>query len=102
LVHIGTNDALQNIEPEETLNAVRHMISRLRAAHPSVQIHLAHYDNLATELSSEESPIFPVDVASATDPAIHTVDGIHPTRQGDALLAEAWAGSIFGAARLSG
>lgn len=109
LLHMGTNDAIQ----EANLNAARDnlgaMIDTLRADNPSVIVLLAqlipcnitpqarnsvNYLNsiippLATAKSTFASPVFLVDQFNS-GAGNHLVDGIHPDATGEALMADAW------------
>jgi lysophospholipase L1-like esterase len=115
LLHIGTNDALDNQSPQSTVNEIMQIIDVLRADNPSVKILLAKiiptsYDQatnnrinelnrrmeeLAAQKYARSSPVIVVDQNSGFSAIQDTYDGIHPNASGRMKMAQKWFQAII-------
>jgi hypothetical protein len=109
LLHVGTNDLRQGQAVEDPIEEIGEIIDLLRQHNPAIAIVLAQIipaderfislerlaafhaqlSALASSKNSGASPIVLVDF-DGFDPAIHTFDGLHPTAQGEAIMAQEW------------
>ena len=115
LIHIGTNDLLQqaNESVEQTAGEIRAIIKKLRADNPNISILLsnlipfsgapaklqdlnARIKTLASELDRSTSRVFFVDQNTGYT-VLNNYDGIHPKPIGEEKMAEKW----FDALRLN-
>jgi hypothetical protein len=115
LMHLGTNDALQLQSASSTVNELRRIIEVLRADNPSVIIFVARLiptngananslinqlnvriDRIATEASTEASPVIVVDQNSGFDVRADTYDSIHPNKSGEEKMAARWFSALKG------
>jgi lysophospholipase L1-like esterase len=110
LLHIGTNDALDNQSTQSTVNEIMQIIDVLRADNPSVKILLAKiiptsYDQatnyrindlnsqieeLAAQKYARSSPVIVVDQNSGFFAIQNTYDGVHPNGSGKMQMAQRW------------
>lgn len=115
LLHVGTNDLRQGQGVADATEEVGEIIDILRARNPAVAIVLAQpipatenyvpaalmaqfhaaLANLAASKNTTASPIVLVDF-DGFDAAGHTFDGIHPTVQGEAIMAAEWFEAVRG------
>jgi hypothetical protein len=116
LLHIGTNDVLQQVNLTERLSNVDQIIDTLRAANPDVKILLAQiiptsdaFRNSNSELiafdralpglaagkNTTQSPVIVVDMYTGYDGfADNQYDGIHPQTSGEKKLADRWYAAL--------
>lgn len=104
VLELGANDGLRGIEPTETRKNLEAMIDKVRAANPGVKVILAGMlvpPNMGPEYAERFQQIFP-EVAQtekvslipflledvAGDPKLNQADGIHPTVEGQQIVAE--------------
>lgn len=119
LIHLGTNDLLQAVDPELARADLEDIITNLRAKNPKVTILLAllipgnyvegtgqaegvpalaanvpTFNAMLTDLAaaehSEKSPIVLVDMNTDFPLEYLDADGIHPLATGDQWMAERW------------
>ena len=104
VLELGANDGLRGIDPAETRRNLSEMIDKVRKAYPEAQIILAGmmvppnmgaayseefrriYPELAEEKNVELIPFLLQDVAG--EPELNQSDGIHPTAEGNKIVAE--------------
>ena len=104
LIHLGTNDSHGYVE-NDIVDPLTDIIGLLRARNPHVAVLVAEIEGargfrtaylhmrieqLATALSTAESPVVAVDQHSDIDPASDTFDGVHPNLRGQRKMAEHW------------
>ncbi|GGG44441.1 hypothetical protein GCM10011532_30520 [Christiangramia forsetii] len=104
ILELGANDGLRGIPVEETRNNLQAIIDFVRAKNPDIEIILAGMQippNMGQEYTSDFKRIFP-DLAEknevhlipflledvAGNPELNQQDGIHPTAEGQKILAE--------------
>lgn len=104
VLELGANDGLRGIEPTETKENLRAMIEKVRAANPDVKIILAGMmvpPNMGPAYAERFQEVFP-EVAEAQDvelipfllenvageTELNQADGIHPTAEGQRIVAE--------------
>ena len=104
VLELGANDGLRGLEPTETQRNLAAIIDRVRAANPAVDVVLAGMlvpPNMGPEYADRFQRIFP-EVAQtekvslipflledvAGDPKLNQADGIHPTIEGQQIVAE--------------
>lgn len=102
IVQLGPNDALRGLEPAQTRDNLRGILEMLKAR--GVPVLLAGMQaprNLGPDYAAEFDPIYP-DLAKefdavlypffldgvALDPALNQDDGIHPTKEGVAIIVD--------------
>ena len=115
LIHIGTNDLRQGQGVADATEEIGQIIDILRAQNPAVAIVLAQpiptteefvpatlmaqfhaaLANLAASKNSTASPIVLVHF-DGFEAAGHTFDGVHPTVQGEAIMAQEWFEAVQG------
>ncbi|TNF44732.1 MAG: cellulose-binding protein [Epsilonproteobacteria bacterium] len=128
LIHLGTNDIaaisfstfnpfIDDLTTEDSLEALKRIITRLREVNPDVAIYLAQilpmiepnsqskipsilasWNNemytLSSLLSTETSPLYLVDMYSDFgDDDLY--DGVHPNESGATKMAQRWADAIL-------
>ena len=104
VLELGANDGLRGIEPTETRRNLEEIIEQVRAANPNVTIVLAGMmvpPNMGDAYASRFQKIFPEvadakdvmlipfllqDVAGESD--LNQADGIHPTAEGQKIVAD--------------
>jgi acyl-CoA thioesterase I len=104
VLELGANDGLRGIPTEETDRNLRSMIEQVRAANPETKIILAGMmvpPNMGGDYSARFQKLFPAiaeeedvmlipfllqDVAGETE--LNQGDGIHPTAEGQEILAD--------------
>lgn len=103
VLELGANDGLRGISLEETRNNLQSIIDKVRKKNPDAVIILAGMQippNMGPEYTSEFKKIFPELAASnkvalipflldgvAGNPALNQRDGIHPTAEGQRIVA---------------
>ncbi len=104
VLELGANDGLRGIEPTETQRNLLAIIDRVRAAKPDVKIVLAGMlvpPNMGNDYTERFQKVFPA-VAEAKDvtlipfllegvagdPNLNQADGIHPTAEGQQIVAD--------------
>lgn len=104
VLELGANDGLRGVEPNETQQNLAAIIEKVRAANPDVSIVLAGMlvpPNMGPEYADRFQRIFP-EVAQtknvtlipfllegvAGDPELNQADGIHPTIEGQQMVAK--------------
>ncbi len=107
LVHLGTNDVLQDVPTPVALAHLRTILEQLRASNPHITILLAQVipahpsrdagiaalnagiAALAAAEDTQASRIRVVDLHTGYDRALN-YDGLHPDARGAALIAQRW------------
>jgi hypothetical protein len=121
LIELGFNDLAWGINsPQGTLDDLRTLISRARAAKPNVRIvigtvvhrsPLDGFPNLPRDISdfnsllgiamptisTSTSPAVMADLDLAYNPSTDTCDGLHPNVRGEYVIAKTFADTMFGA-----
>ena len=104
VLELGANDGLRGIPLEETRNNLQEIIDFVRKENPNIEIILAGMQippNMGQDYTSEFKEIFP-ELAEKNDvhlipflledvagnPDLNQQDGIHPTAEGQKLVAE--------------
>ncbi|RMH69207.1 MAG: arylesterase [Bacteroidetes bacterium] len=104
VLELGGNDGLRGIEPEVTKQNLQAIIDKTRARYPDVRIVLAGMQmppNLGPDYTARFRAIYP-ELAAENDatlipfllegvgdvPELMQADGIHPTAEGHAIVAE--------------
>lgn len=104
VLELGANDGLRGIEPTETQRNLEAIIEKVRTANPDVEIILAGMmvpPNMGNEYTDRFQQIFP-EVAEQQDvslipflledvagePDLNQADGIHPTAEGQRIVAD--------------
>jgi lysophospholipase L1-like esterase len=115
LLHIGTNDLRQGQGVADAIDEIDEIIDLLRAQNPAIKIVLAQpiparedyvtaaemaqfhaaLASLASSKGTSASPIVLIDF-DGFDVATHTSDGLHPTAQGEAIMAQEWFEAVQG------
>jgi lysophospholipase L1-like esterase len=111
LLHIGTNDILQNQGVTSTANEVRQIIDNLRAARPNADIFLAkiipstinsggivEFNNqipgIVAAKDTPQSRVILVDQFAGFDVNADEFDGIHPNLRGERKMAAKWYAAL--------
>ncbi len=111
LMHLGTNDAFQNNPTDSTMDELSQIVGQLRSSNPNVVVLMAklipstmnqaqldqinaNIDGLASELSTDASPVVVVDQASGFNAGPDTFDGIHPNEGGEQKMATKWLDAL--------
>lgn len=110
ILELGANDGLRGLQLTETRKNLQEIIDRVKEKNPEVRIVLAGMQvppNLGQAYTQEFSAIFPslakenelglipfILEGVAGDPELNLADGIHPTPEGHAILAETVWSSI--------
>jgi acyl-CoA thioesterase-1 len=104
VLELGANDGLRGLEIEAMAANLQEIVDRTRAAHPDVAIVVAGMEappNMGDRFTDRFREVF-VEVARkneavlipflldgvAADPALNQADGIHPTAEGQRIVAE--------------
>jgi len=108
LIHLGTNDMLQNQSLSSTKNELGQVIDTLRSDNPNTLFFVAQLipttrpenpnitafnseiATLVTEKTTAQSPIILVDQNTGFDPVADTFDGLHPDSSGEQKMADNW------------
>ncbi|MEJ8756554.1 arylesterase [Pontibacter sp. H259] len=103
VLELGANDGLRGIDPESTYNNLKTIMEKVRDKNPEVQIILAgmqlppsmgqkytkEFSEVYTRLAKEQNvhliPFLLEGVGG--DPKLNQADGIHPTTEGQKILA---------------
>ncbi|MBU2915825.1 arylesterase [Reichenbachiella agariperforans] len=108
VLELGANDGLRGVSTEETRKNLRSIIDKVKAKYPTCQVVLAgmmippnmgadyaeDFQRIYPELAAEyELPLIPFILQGVAGiPELNLEDGIHPTAEGHAILAEnVWA-----------
>lgn len=108
VIELGANDGLRGIAPEVTKDNLRKIIERIRRTTPETAIVLAGMQvpaNLGPEHTKQFAAIYPALAKECSvalipfllegvggHPELNQTDGIHPTAEGQAILAaNVWA-----------
>lgn len=115
LMHIGSNDAIQNQSTESTVADLEQIIDVLRADNSNVVIFLAkllplndavvnprinalnaEVPGIISRKSTSNSPIILVDQNTGFDPTmgVDTYDNVHPNLAGEEKMAQKWFAAI--------
>ena len=112
VLELGANDMLRGLNPDDMLTNLVKIVDRTRAAYPKAKLLIAGMraaPNLGSDYSDQfervfhdlaeayQAPLIPFlleDVAAK--PKLNQVDGIHPTAEGHALVAERVWGKLVG------
>lgn len=116
LMHFGTNDVWNAIDPTRILDAFSGVLTALRAAAPNVIVLVAQIIPMRPDNCSEcagrvealnarlpdwaamqttaTSPVHVVDQWTGFDPASDTGDGVHPNLQGSQKMADRWIAAL--------
>ncbi len=103
ILELGGNDGLRGIDPAETRQNMKEIITKLRAKYPEVRIVLAGMEvppNMGAKYASEFRKIYP-EIAKeynlvlipfllegvGGDPNLNLPDGIHPSAEGHKIVA---------------
>ncbi|MCX2739476.1 GDSL-type esterase/lipase family protein [Pontibacter anaerobius] len=120
LLHLGSNDVMQEQPVAETIEELEEIVREIRKTNPDVTVLLAqlipmNYNNvgpntinrlnefnaqippLAERLNTLQSPVIVVDQFSDFDPTpgVDTWDGIHPNTSGEEKMAQRWFDAIM-------
>lgn len=108
LLHLGHNDLWLGQSIASTVDEIAEIVAIVRRASPNATVLLARIipssapgleeipefnraiGELAPRLSTPESQVLAVDLATGFDPARDTVDGVHPNESGARKMARAW------------
>ena len=104
VLELGANDGLRGIATAETQKNLKEIISKVRSANPEVKIILAGMmvpPNMGNAYTDRFQKIFPAVAAEqevtlipflledvAGEPELNQTDGIHPTAEGQQIVAE--------------
>jgi hypothetical protein len=114
LLHVGTNDILQNQSLPTTIDDISDIINGARSAKPTIIILLAQIigsnrderveaqiaalnkeiPKLAERKHTSQSPVYVVDQASGFNPVDDTYDGVHPNTKGEKKMADVWFAAL--------
>jgi acyl-CoA thioesterase-1 len=113
LLHIGTNDLLQDDSTEGVLGDIERLIGIIRGRNPHAIIMLAQIIGMTTDEfttkaralnqampafvaahTTTQSPIHLVDQMDTFTPATMTYDGTHPDDGGEAEMASVWFAAL--------
>ncbi len=115
LVHLGSNDAFQGQDNNQTLNELKAIVAKLREDNPNVVTLLARIiptskgereaaavaqlssmiPSIIDEINTEQSPVILVDMFEGFDVDKLTYDGVHPNEKGEMLMADRWFDAIM-------
>ena len=115
LVHLGSNDAFQGQDNNQTLNELKAIVAKLREDNANVVVLLARIiptskgkreaaaveqlanmiPSIIDEINTEESPVILVDMFEGFDVNELTYDGVHPNEKGEMLMADRWFNAIM-------
>lgn len=104
VLELGANDGLRGLDLESLDRNLQEIVDRTRAAHPNVEIVVAGMEappNMGERFTDAFRTVF-VELARrnhvtlipflldgvAADPALNQADGIHPTAEGQRIVAE--------------
>jgi len=103
-LELGGNDMLRGLDPDEMAKNLQQILDRTREAHPDARFVIAGMKaapNLGREYGRRFEAVYPALAASneatlipflldgvAGRPELNQPDGIHPTREGQAIIAE--------------
>ncbi len=109
LVHLGSNDILQNQKNEDTVEELRQIIIALRKHNPRIEIFLAQLipiadktanmriqelngllPDMARSITTDDSPVHMVNQYEGFDAFEGTYDRIHPNDSGIEKMAQKW------------
>jgi lysophospholipase L1-like esterase len=115
LLHIGTNDIIQNYRLDSAPARLDALIGHIQAADPEVRIYVATLipfadgtrearsrrfnaalANIVSGRSARGQQVYLVDLHSALTTADLGPDGVHPTPSGYSKMAAAWYGALTG------
>ncbi|WP_317164473.1 arylesterase [Pontibacter fetidus] len=104
VLELGANDGLRGIDPESTYKNLKTIMDKVRSKNPDVQILLAgmqmppsmgqkyatQFSEVFTKLAKEENVVLIPFLLEgvAGDPELNQKDGIHPTVEGQKILAD--------------
>lgn len=104
VLELGANDGLRGIDPESTYRNLKTIIEKVRAKNPEVEIVLAgmqlppsmgqqytrEFGEVFTRLQKDENVILIPFLLEGVggNPELNQNDGIHPTEEGQKILAE--------------
>ena len=104
VLELGANDGLRGISPKETQRNLNSMIDKVQKTYPNAQIVLAGMmvpPSMGPDYASEFQKIFPAvaeeqDIALipfllqdvAGEPELNQADGVHPTTEGQKIVAD--------------
>lgn len=110
LIHLGSNDLLQGVDPLIARQNLLDIIAELRTHNPNVIVLLALIiDSSRTEIANQitwynaqvataaaeadlpASPVVLIDQFTDYDDTLFNFDGLHPNPTGEAFMAERWA-----------
>lgn len=112
LIHLGTNDVLDDQSTSSTLSELEQIIDILRNDSPDITIFLAklipmnrqknagiidlnsQIQSVVDNKSTSQSHVIPVDQYSGFDKKNDTYDGIHPAPSGEEKMAQKWFNAI--------
>jgi lysophospholipase L1-like esterase len=106
LLHIGTNDLNMDTPPQQTINNISGIIQKLRNQNQNVKVLLGQIipdgnpdrspplnvliPGLATQLSTNQSPVIVVDQYTGFNNSSDTLDTYHPNDTGEWKMANRW------------
>ena len=109
LIHLGSNDAIQNNSATSSASELKQVIDILRQDNPNVTIFLAQLiptdrsstntrieqlnnliPGIVAEKNQANSPVILVDQNSGFNGNTDTYDGVHPNVNGEAKMAQKW------------
>ncbi|HBR97240.1 MAG TPA: cellulose-binding protein [Gammaproteobacteria bacterium] len=112
LLHLGSNDMFHDNTVDSTVDELRTLVDRLRAANPTVAVLMAQLIpadrqnaqitqlnarivELASEMNTDASPVMVVDHNTGFNVSDHTYDGIHPNARGEEIMATRWLDALL-------
>lgn len=118
LLHIGTNDVIQNYHLNTAVARLSALVDHILSAVPGVRVYVAtilpfadpvrearaqKYNTGLSQMINARAPggqVRLVDMHSALTPADLSLDGVHPTEGGYSKMATRWYGALTGAAAI--
>ena len=108
LIHLGSNDAIQNNSAISSVDELKQVIDILRQDNPNIAIFLAQVipatggrnsriqelnnliPGIVADKNQTNSPVILVDQNTGFNANIDTYDGVHPNDNGEAKMAQKW------------
>jgi len=113
LLNAGTNDLRLGHSVASTVNELKQVISKIRGKNPNVKVLLSNLTpktnpesnirekplndqipGIASSMTSAQSPVIFVDLASSFNASTDTFDGVHPNASGEEKMAQRWFAAL--------